>query len=78
MTTGQLLNTQRLNRIPLGIKAERQHHVITNNPSSANPKETLYIRIPRLTENKFFVPESIYLSADVNISGDDSNYVVNN
>jgi hypothetical protein len=57
MATGQLLNTQRPNRIPLGIKAERQHCVITNSPSSANPKETLYIRIPRLTENTFFVPE---------------------
>ena len=78
MATGKLLNTNRINRIPLGLKAERLHHVITNNPSSANPKETLYIRIPRLTENTFFVPESVYLSADVTISGENTNYVVNN
>ena len=78
MATGSILNTQRNNRIPLGLKAERAHHVITNNPSSANPKETLYIRIPRLTENTFYVPGSIYLSADVDISGDSKNSVVNN
>ena len=78
MATGKVLNTQRSNRIPLGLKAERKHHVITHNPSSANPKETLYVRIPRLTENTFYVPGSVYLSADVDISGDAKNSVVNN
>jgi hypothetical protein len=47
MTTGNILNTQKGNRIPLGSKAERHHHVITHNPSSANPKETLSVIIPR-------------------------------
>lgn len=78
MASGKVLNTQRNNRTPLGLKAERFHHVITNNPSSANPKETLYIRIPRLTENTFFVPGSVYLSTDVDISGNEKNSVVNN
>ena len=78
MASGSILNTRRNNRIPLGLKSERLHHVITNNPSSANPKETLYIRIPRLTENTFYVPGSVYLSADVDISGDSKNSVVNN
>ena len=78
MATGKILNTERINRIPLGLKAERQHHVITHNPSSANPKETLYVRIPRLTENTFYVPGSVYLSADVDITGDAKNSVVNN
>lgn len=78
MAEGRLLNINRTNRIPLGLKAKRQHHVITNNPSSANPKETLYIRIPRLSENTFYVPNSIYLSADVEISGNVKNSVVNN
>ena len=78
MATGKLLNTNRTNKIPRGLKAERQHHVITHNPSSANPKEILNVRIPRLTENTFYVPGTIYLSADVNISGDSKNSVVNN
>ena len=55
MATGQLLNTQRTNKIPLGLKADRSQHVITFNPSSANPKETLYVRIPRLKEDAIFV-----------------------
>jgi hypothetical protein len=58
MATGKLLNISRQDRIPLGLKAERFHHIITNNPSSANPKET-YIRVPRLTENTFFYPKFI-------------------
>ena len=78
MTEGRLLNINRTNRIPLGLKAKRQHHVITNNPSSANPKETLYIRIPRLSENTFYIPNSIYISTDVEISGNAKNSVVNN
>ena len=76
--SGKLLNTQRSNRIPLGLKAEKLHHVITHNPSSANPKETLYVRIPRLTENTVFVPGTVYLSADVDISGNAKNTIVNN
>jgi len=42
MATGKVLSTERKNRIPLGLKAERKHHVISHNPSSASPKETLY------------------------------------
>jgi hypothetical protein len=72
------LNTQRSNRNPLGLKADRSHHVITNNPSTANPKETLYVRIPRLTENNFYIPNTIYLPADVVISGNANNHMVNN
>jgi hypothetical protein len=69
MTTGNILNTQRGNRIPLGLKAERFHHVITHNPSSISPKGTLYVRISRLTENTFYVPNSFYLSTDIILSG---------
>ena len=78
MATGKLLNTERRNRIPLGLKAERHHHVITHNPSSASPKEVLYVRVPRLTENTVFVPGSVYISADVVLSGNNKNSVVNN
>ena len=78
MATGKILNTSRTPKIPLGVKAERHHCIITHNPSSANPKETLYVRIPRLQENTFFVPSTFCLTADVIISGDPKNYVVNN
>ena len=80
MATGQYIDPMRLSKKPLGIKAVKKHHVITFNPSTANPGETLYVRIPKLTKNTFYVPKSFYLSADVNISGTDGhdNHVVNN
>ena len=78
MATGKHLNTARMHKIPLGLKAERHHNIITFNPSSANPKETLYVRIPRLKEDTFYVPGTFCLTADVTVSGDPKNYVVNN
>jgi len=73
MATGQYLNPERLNKTPLGIKATKQHHVITHNPSSANPGEDLYVRLPKLTTNTFYVPGSVCLTADVEISGESGN-----
>ncbi len=70
MATGQYINPNRLMKTQLGIKAVKKHHVITHNPSSANPGETLYVRIPKLTQDIFYVPGSIYISADVEISGE--------
>ena len=78
MATGKILKPAKDPKTPLGIKANRHHHVITNTPSNAHPGETLYVRIPKLAMNTIFVPGSIYLSADVNISGNAGNYVVNN
>jgi hypothetical protein len=40
MAAGRLLNTQRHDRIPLGLKAEGFHHIITHN---------------RLTQKKCFI-----------------------
>ncbi len=75
---GNKLEPQLHSRKINGLKSPKTHHVITNNPSSGSPGETLYVRIPKLTSNTFFVPGSFYLSADVKISGDDGNSVVNN
>ena len=78
MASGKYINPTRINKISNAIKAERFHHVITHNPSNINPNETLYVRIPRLTENTFYIPNSIYLSADITLSGNENNVVVNN
>ena len=80
MATGKFLNPARSSKTPLGIKAEKKHHVITHNPSSANPCETLYVYIPKLTTNTFYVPGSLYLSADVELSGEagNDNHLVQN
>jgi hypothetical protein len=31
-------------RVPLGVKADRQYHTITHNPSTVKAGETLYVR----------------------------------
>lgn len=78
MSSGKYINPLKTHRISNAIKAERCHHVITHNPSNINPNEVLYVRIPRLTQNTFYVPNSMYLSADINLSGDNKNRVVDN
>ena len=78
MATGRYINPTKNSRISNAIKAERCHHIITHNPSNINPNETLYVRIPRLTQDTFYVPNSIYLSADITLSGSDKNIVVSN
>ena len=78
MATGSLLNTERMHKTPLGLKAERHHHIITFNPTSAGPDDTLYVTIPRLKESTFYVPGTFCLTTDITISGDAKNYVVNN
>ena len=65
-------------RISYGLKAESTLHRITLNPSSANPGETLYLYIPKLSENKVIVPKSVSLRFDLNIQGHENSTVVNN
>jgi len=80
MATGKLINPDRTTKTPLGIKSPRKHHVVTHNPSGANPGETLYVRIPKLNTNTFYVPNSVYLSVDIDITGKSGhkNHVVAN
>ena len=60
------------------MKAESTLHRITLNPSSANPGETLYLYIPKLSESKVIVPKSVSLRFDLNVQGNENNTVVNN
>ena len=61
-----------------GLKAESTLHRITLNPSSANPGETLYLYIPKLSENKVIVPRSVSLRFNLILEGHANNTVVNN
>ena len=72
------LNPNISKRISYGLKAESTLHRITLNPSSANPGETLYLYIPKLSENKVIVPKSVSLRFDLNVQGHEKNTVVNN
>ena len=60
------------------METESTLHRITLNPSSANPGETLYLYIPKLSENKVIVPKSVSLRFDLNVQGHENNTVVNN
>ena len=75
---GDYLNPSRISRKVLGLKSENTHHVQTHNPSSANPGETLYVRIPKLDKSTVIVPNSLMLTFDFIISGHAGNYMVNN
>ena len=72
------INPNRIPRVPLGLKEESILNRITLNPSSANPGETLYINIPKLTENLVIVPGSVSLVFNLNVEGHENNTLVNN
>ena len=65
-------------KIPGGTKAERTHHVITHNPSQAQPGETLYIRCPKLESGVVLVPDTFDLVFDLELMGHANNCVVQN
>ena len=53
------LNPNISKRTSYGLKEESTLQRITLNPSSSNPGETLYLYIPKLSENKVIVPKSV-------------------
>ena len=61
------------------MKAERTVRRITFNPSSANPGETLYVSMPKLSEHEVIVSGSLALEFNINLSGGHANnYLVQN
>ena len=74
----EYLNPSRFPRMAFGLKANSTLHRITLTPSNANPGETLYIEIPKLTDNMVIVPGSVFLVFNLAISGHENNTVVNN
>lgn len=57
-----VLDVNRECRKPFALKAEKTLHRVTFNPSTAQPDETLYNSIPKLSHNYVFVPSSIALN----------------
>ena len=76
----EVLDVSRERRKPLALKADRTLHRITFNPSSANPGETLYVHLPKLSENVVFVPGSVGLTFNLTLAtaGHANNTLVNN
>ena len=76
--TSEKINPNRIPKEPFGLKAESTLNRITLNPSTASPGETLYINIPKLSENLVIVPGSVSLLFDLDVEGHANNTVVNN
>ena len=76
--TSEKINPNRIPKEPFGLKAESTLNRITLNPSTASPGETLYIHIPKLSENLVIVPGSVSLLFDLDVGGHSNNTVVNN
>ena len=76
--TSEKINPNRIPKEPFGLKAESTLNRITLNPSSASPGETLYINIPKLSENLVIVPGSVSLLFDLDVEGHANNTLVNN
>ena len=55
------------------MKAERTVKRITFNPSEANPGETLYVSVPKLSEHEVIVSGSLALVFNINLSGGHAN-----
>ena len=74
-----VLDINRESRKPFAIKAERTLHRVTFNPSSANPGETLYVHLPKLSDNMVYVPGSVGLVFNLALTmGQANNTLVNN
>ena len=74
----EIINPNRVPREPFGLKAESSLNRITLNPSSSEPGSTLYINIPKLSDNVVIVPGSVYLLFDLIVGGHANNTLVNN
>ena len=78
-TISEKIDPNRMPRQPFGLKAETTLHRTTFTPSSANPGETLYVNIPKLSGDNVIVPNSVPLAFDLDIVGGEANdTVVNN
>ena len=77
-TISDKIDPNRTPKQPFGLKAETTLHRTTFTPSSANPGETLYINIPKLSGNNVIVPNSVKLAFNIDVAGHANNTLVNN
>ena len=72
-TISQRIDPNRMPKQPFGLKAETTLQRTTFTPSSANPGETLYVNIPKLSGNNVIVPNSVRLAFDFVIENAEAN-----
>ena len=78
-TISEKIDPNRMPKQPFGLKAETTLQRATFTPSTANPGETLYINIPKLSGDNVIVPNSVRLAFDLELLKAEANdTVVNN
>ena len=77
-TISEKIDPNRMPKQPFGLKAESTLHRVTFTPSSANPGETLYVHVPRLSGNNVIKPNSLKLLFNLAITGEANDTVVIN
>ena len=78
-TISEKIDPNRMPKKPFRLKAETTFQRTTFTPSSANPGETLYLNIPKLSGNNVIVPNSVRLAFNITIVDAEANdTVVNN
>ena len=70
---GKYLDPYRASKFSKGIKAKRNYEVITHNPNTINPGETLYVKMPQLEKGQIIVPKSIKLTFKLSTASKASN-----
>ena len=78
MTTSEIINPNFEEKITNALKADRTVHRVTFNPNKASPGETLFIPVPKLSDEVVLVPGSLALIFDLTVSGHANNFLVNN
>ena len=78
MTTSEIINPNFEEKIANALKADRTVHRVTFNPNKASPGETLFITVPRLSDEVVLVPGSLAVIFDLSVSGHANNFLVNN
>lgn len=63
------IDPYRSKRVMKAGRAHRQHVVLTHNPSSIEPGQTLQVRFPNLGEHDVIVPGSFFISFALNLKG---------
>ena len=61
------INPHRSNRVMRAERAHRQHVVLTHNPSSIEPGQTLQVRFPNLGDHDVIAPGSFFISFALNL-----------
>ena len=70
MTTyGNKLDPYRSERTALGLKGNRQSIVVTNNPSTIDPNQTLIVWFPNLGTNDVIVPGTARIAFNIVLDG---------